>query len=135
MTILFRTQGINVKGGVVEARYFNSASSLAKSIEGGYIRPYLEGNSHDIHYEVKVFSDIPGEIEKFNHEVFYNLMEEYQNGFSFQEEPSLSHRGRSSQDLLIEDEKKAVRTWQRGLAKASKEYRDRLTQAIEACYP
>lgn len=134
MTILFRTQGIYVKGGVIEARYFNSASSLAKSIEGGYIRPYLEGNSHDIHYEVKVFSDIPEELEKFNHEAFYNLMDEYQNGFSFKEESPVSDAVWIPKPLT-EDEKKAVKAWQRRLTKASKEYRDKLTQAIEACYP
>lgn len=134
MTILFRTQGIYVNGGVGDTRYFNSASALAKSIETGYIRPYLEGKSHDIRYEVKVFSDIPGELENFNHGIFYELMEKYEKGFTFAE-ASPASRAMWDPKPLTEEEKKATKAWRRRLDKASKAYRDELTQAIEACYP
>lgn len=134
MTILFRTQGIYINGGVGDTRYFNSARALAKSIEVGYICPSSEGNAYDIRYEVRVFSDIPGELEKFDHETFYNLMDKYEKGFSFPENSPAS-RAVWDPKPLTEEEKQATKAWRRRLDKASKAYRDELTQAIEACYP
>lgn len=135
MTILFRTQGVYLQDGRIgDTRYFNSASALAKSIETGYIRPSISGKSYDLRYEVKVFSDIPGEIENFKHEAFYELMDKYEKGFTFSEDSPASRTAWDPKPLTAE-EQKALKSWQRRLAKASKDYRDKLSQAIEACYP
>lgn len=128
MTILFRTQGIYLAGGVGDTRYFNSASALAKSIETGYIRPSFEGRRTDSRYEVKVFSDTPEELDKFDHEVFFDLMDKYEGGFVFAEPNPYQH-------IMTPEIEAAMNAWRKRMDKAAKEYRNELTQAIEACYP